>query len=368
MNWTLTKDRSWQALEGKFSWIADMANVPQDPRHHAEGDVATHTKMVLESLLNLRSYDALTAEWKEVMWVAAVLHDVEKRSTTVLESDGSITSRGHAKKGEFTARKLLFEMGAPFKMREIISSLVRLHGLPLWVMEKRDPQKAAISASLRVDTQKLSMLAQADVLGRKCLDQAELLDRIEFFDAYCGEQGCWAQPRNFGNGISRFEYFRKENSSPDYVPFDDYVNEVVMLCGLPGMGKDHYITKHYPGLAVVSLDDIRRANKIKPDDIAANGWVVQQAKELAKGFLRKREPFVWNATNVTMQMRSLWIDLFTTYKARIKLVYIEAPYNQWQSQNRERAYPVPDVVLNRLLQKLEVPLAYEAHEVIWSVS
>jgi predicted kinase len=314
------------------------------------------------------AYKLLSSEWKETIWTAALLHDVEKRSTTVIESDGSITSRGHAKKGEYTVRNLLFELGAPFELRERVAALVRLHGLPLWIMEKNDSQKAAIESSLRIDARKLSILANADVLGRICNDQAALLEKIQFFDAYCAEQNCWDHARQFENGLARFEYFRRENSSPNYVPFDDYTNDVVMLCGLPGMGKDYYIQKQYLGLAVISLDDIRRANRIKADDVAANGWVVQQAKEQAKVFLRRRQPFVWNATNITRQMRTLWIDLFSSYKARVKLIYVEVPRDQWLLQNREREHPVPDKVLRRLLQKLDVPLAYEAQDVLWVAS
>lgn len=365
MNWIFTKDRSWESLKNNFSWIADMEGVVQDPRHHAEGDVAMHTQMVLQCLQDLNDYKKLPDDLKEILWVSALLHDVEKRSTTVSEENGSITSRGHAKKGEYTTREILFRMGTPFNMREQITALVRLHGLPLWAMEKRNPQKAVIASSLRVASPMLSVLAKADVLGRICTDQHELLERIDFFDALCAEQQCWLQPRQFENGLARFEYFRKDDGSPDYVPFDDYKNNVILLSGLPGMGKDHFIKKNYPDLAVVSLDEIRRANKIKPDDPTGNGWVIQQAKEHVRVLLRRQEPFVFNATNITMQMRSIWIDIFTTYKAKVNLVYLEVSYQQWLQQNREREYPVPDRVVERMLAKLEIPLLFEAQEVSW---
>ena len=122
------------------------------------------------------------------------------------------------------------------------------------------------------------------------------------------------------------------------------------------MGKDTFMKKKYPHLPVVSLDDIRRKHKLKPDDSSATGWAVQEAKEQAKVFLRKGQPFVWNATNITKQMRSQWIDLFSTYKARVKLIYMEASYKEWIRQNNNREDPVPPKVLKRLLSKLEVPL------------
>jgi predicted kinase len=368
MKWSITNGKTWQHLEQTYSWVADMRGVVQDPIHHTEGDVAIHTAMVLNELQSLPEFVQLDEQQQEVIWAAALLHDVEKRSTTVIEEDGRITSRGHAKKGEFTTRQILYrEIPTPFGIREHVAALVRYHGLPLWIMEKDDPIKALLEASLRVDMSLLYLLAKSDVLGRHCNDKQDLLDRVEFFKAFCEEQGCWNSPRGFASGLARFIYFRKENSSPDYVPFDDLKGEVIMLSGLPGMGKDTFLKKNYADLFVISLDDIRRKYNVKANDTYATGRVVQEAKEQAKAFLRKGTPFVWNATNITRQMRSQWIDLFTSYKARVKLVYIEVPYNEWLRQNREREFPVPEHVLFRLLDKLEIPLLHEAHEVQYVV-
>jgi len=369
MSWTLTIDKDFTKLEQQFPWVADMRGIIQDARHHAEGDVATHTRMVLEALAGLPDYARLEAQVGELLWAAALLHDVEKRSTTMVEVDGSVTSRGHARKGEATARQILYrDVATPFALREQIAALVRYHGLPLWIAEKQDSCKALLEASLRVDMRLLSMLARADVLGRYCSDQRELLDRIDFFDAYCDEQGCWDNPYPFPSGEARYHYFQKADAMPDYEPFNDRKGHVIMLSGLPGMGKDRYLKKHYEHWPVVSLDDIRREHKLKPDDVSATGWVVQQAREQAKVYLRKGQPFVWNATNITRQMRSQWIDIFNIYKARVTVVYIEVPYADWLKQNNNREYVVPNTVLMRMLQKLEVPLLHEAHEVQYAVT
>jgi predicted kinase len=366
MEWKLSINKEWSHLEHAFDWVADMRHVPQDPIHHAEGNVAIHTRQVLEALTSLDGYRQLPAQKQEVLWAAALLHDVEKRSTTVQDADGRISSHGHARKGEFTARRVLFEqVPAPFAIREEVAALVRYHGLPLWVMDKRSPAKAVIEASLRVDLRLVSLLARADALGRTCADQNDLLERIAFFEALCEEQQCWGTPRHFPSDLARFTYFQREDGYPDYEPFDDLKGTVVMVSGLPGMGKDTYLRKHHAGLPVVSLDAIRREHQLAPSDTAATGWVVQAAKEQARTFLRKGESFAWNATNITRQMRAQWIDLFTTYKARVKLVYVEVPYEDWLQQNNVRDYPVANVVLSRLLDKLEVPGVEEAHEVIF---
>ena len=102
-HYTPDKLPDWQALEHRFSWFADMKNVPQDPEWHAEGDVFIHTKMVCEALLQLPEFQALGEQEQHILFAAAMLHDVEKRSTTKRESQGGkerIVSPHHAKKGD----------------------------------------------------------------------------------------------------------------------------------------------------------------------------------------------------------------------------------------------------------------------------
>ncbi|RYZ51381.1 MAG: HD domain-containing protein [Sphingobacteriales bacterium] len=364
MKWI--KDKNWDALLRQYSWVADMEDVPQSPIHHAEGDVATHTRMVLDAMEQLSEYKALPEEDRELLWMAALMHDIEKRSTTFTDEHGDIVSPGHAKKGALTARQLLFTgFNLPFETREQIVNLVRYHGLPIWLMHKPDPQKALLEASLVVNTQWLYILAKADMLGRICGDLDDMLERIAFFEAYCSEQGCWGTPYPFANRLARFHYFQTDGNAPAYVPFDDTSCEVVVMSGLPGMGKDHYLATHAKGLPVISLDEIRRKHKLKPTDKSASGWVAQQAKEEARVFLRAGQSFAWNATNITRNMRSQLIALFAGYRARVRLVYVEQPYNTWLSQNAQREDAVPAPVLTRMLHKLEIPTPAEAHEVLY---
>lgn len=362
----LIKNKDWQHLTATYSWVNDMRGVPQDSRHHAEGDVAVHTQMVLAALVDMPAYKELNNEAQEILWMATLLHDVEKRSTTFTEADGSIVSPGHAKKGAHTARYILFtSFNVPFHIRESIVALVRYHGLPLWVFHKPDPLKALLAASLSLNTEWLCILARADVSGRICNDQQELLERIAFFEAYCMEQNCYGKPREFKSDKTRFHYFSMEDALPVYEPFDQPICEVTLMSGLPGMGKDNHLKKHCKDLPVISLDEIRRSHKLKPEDKSANGWTAQQAKEQARVYLRAKLDFVWNATNITKQMRSQLISLFTDYGARVKIVYVEQPYKTWLKQNLGRDYVVPITVMHKLLSKLEVPTIDEAHEVVY---
>jgi putative nucleotidyltransferase with HDIG domain len=366
--WTLTTNKDWDSLLHQFSWVRDMEAVPQDPVHHAEGNVAIHTRMVIEALQQLEGYKNLAAQEQEVLWAAALLHDIEKRSTTVHEPDGSITSKGHSKKGAVTARQILYtEMPTPFAIREQIVQLVRFHGTPIWAIERRDPARTVIETALVVNTQLLSLLARADALGRICDDQQDLLYRVDLFEALCQEHDCWGKPKAFKTPNAQFHYFNKQASPPDFVPYDDFGATVIMLCGLPGSGKDMYVRQHYKDWPVINLDEIRRAHKISPTDKSGNGTVVQLAKEQARENLRKKRSFVWNATNITRQMRSQLIDLFITYKAYVKIVYVEVPYQKLHVQNKAREAVVPKNAVDKLVATLEVPAPWEAHEVSYYI-
>jgi predicted kinase len=135
------------------------------------------------------------------------------------------------------------------------------------------------------------------------------------------------------------------------------------MAGLPGAGKDTWIHEHVADLPMVSLDEIRRELRISP---AGNqGRVVATAHARARDYLRRRESFVWNATNVTRALRSQLIDFFIGYHARVRIVYVEAPFATVLLRNRHRRYPVPQPVIEKLVGKLELPDPSEAHEVVW---
>lgn len=360
------KALDWRDLTQAYSWIADMQGVPQDAIWHAEGDVYIHTQMVVDSLIQLPEFESLSDQDKHILVAAALLHDVEKRSTTVEEEiDGTrrLVSPRHAKKGEFTARGILYkEMDTPFAIREQVCKLVRLHGLPIWAITKAQPNQAVIYASTVVNTRHLALLAKADVLGRICHDKAELLFKIDLFKELCKANDCFGKVKEFKSNYGRFLYFNKKEISIDYEPYDDLICTVTVMCALPGSGKDTYIRRNL-ALPELSLDNIRRAYKISPKDKKKNGQVIQLAKEKAKAFLRAKTSFVFNATNITSEMRGRWINLFTAYKARVKIIYVEVPYQTLKRQNANRVHKVPSSVLDKMIAKLEIPTLKEAHDI-----
>jgi len=360
----------WEAIEKNCDWFRDMKAIPQDAIWHAEGDVQIHTKMVCEALIKLPEFIALDEESKHILVTSALMHDIEKRSTTAEEErDGRlcIVAPRHAKRGEYTARVLLYTVYyCPFPTKEMICKLVRWHGKPLYNLTDDNVEKSVVTIAEQIPMHWLAMLSKADILGRTCFDEAEQLEKIEMFKMYCEDLGCLYSRRGFETDLGRYTYLSK-GGYLDYVPFDETKFEVIMMSAIPGSGKDTYVTKYLDGYGVVSLDAIRTELKVKPTDKSGNGRVIQLGKERAKEFMRKKQNFVWNATNITAQLRGQLIDLFTSYGGRVKVVYVEVTYKTLISQNNNREAKVPVDVIHKMITKLEPPQREEAHEIIYYV-
>ncbi|MCP9495999.1 MAG: AAA family ATPase [Pyrinomonadaceae bacterium MAG19_C2-C3] len=354
----------WQSLLSEHAFLRRMAECPQDPVHHGEGDVETHTRMVCQELTSDPRWRELGSREREILFAAALLHDVAKPFVTRREG-GRITSRGHARRGSIRARTLLWEMGVEFGIREQIAALVRYHMTPFHLLERADSLRTLYRVSQAARCGLLGVLAEADARGRIAPDRAQLIESVALFVEYAREQQCLMHPRAFASDHSRFLYFRKEDRDPDYLAYDDTVCEVVLMSGLPGAGKDYWIGENLPDWEVVSLDAMRREMNINPKE--RQGRVVSAARERSRVFLRRKQSFVWNATNISHQVREQCINLFAAYNARVRIVYLDVPETRLFEQNSARAEEVPAAVIRGLLDRWEVPDRTEAHRVDWVV-
>lgn len=362
-NWSI----DWDSIQTNFDWFANLKGCQQDPIYHAEGDVLTHTKLVCEALISSPNWRQLAPQERSIVFAAALLHDVAKPAFTKIEEDGRISSKGHGRQGARMARQILsqFEPPVQFEIRETIRAIVQLGSLPMWLLDKPNPQQSVIKASQVVRCDFLALLAEADVRGRLCSDRQELLDKIELFREFCQENNCFNSPRQFPSAHSRFIYFRKDSGNPDYEAFDDTRCEVVLMSGLPGSGKDYWIKENLPDRPVISLDALRKEMNVPPDETPGN--VIVEAKNRAREYMNSGRSFVWNATNTTKQMRQQLIDFFASYRSRIRIVYLEVPMDEILKRNRSRAAAVPETVIQRLADRLDIPDLTEAHQVEWIV-
>lgn len=337
---------------------------PQDPRYHAEGDVWTHTRMVLEALVAQPYYSQADETERQVLFFAALLHDVAKyRTTQVDPATGAIRQPGHSRKGALEARLLLWQAGVPFEQREAICRLIAAHQVPLHAMEdsrsNRGPEYLVRSLSWQVKLSTLAALAEADMHGRICGDVRRVFDNIELFRELAKEEGCLTEPRVFADDHTRISYFRGASVHPDYALYQGPGSQVILMSGLPASGKNTWVETHYAGMPVVSFDDAREELGLKAGPTA--GAAAHLVVERAKALLRAHKPFVWNATNINPQLRKKALDLLYDYNAQVTIVYLEASEREIKTRNHKRDTTLTNAGIEKMLLRWEVPLPTEAH-------
>lgn len=152
--------------------LAVLVGVPQDPEWHPEGDVFTHTLLVVDEAASLRRGDA-SRDLK--LMLGALCHDLGKPETTSRDDDGRVRSRGHERLGAARARGFLERLRASGAVVAAVEALVRDHLAPT-NFEKGGARDAAYRRLARrleecgADLELLLDVATADHLGRTTAD------------------------------------------------------------------------------------------------------------------------------------------------------------------------------------------------------
>lgn len=364
LDWIRESGFSLNRLSERYSELDILKGVKQNPEYHGEGDVYAHTEMVCEQVCRLTQWGQLTTKEQELLFLAAAFHDVGKPACTKFE-DGRWTSPKHAIVGEKVFRAMAYRgaerFGMNFARRELAAKLIRFHGLPVWFWKKERMEYDLIRAAEVVPLWFLSLLAKADAGGRISRKPGELEEYGELFAQYGKELGIWEKAYPFANAYTRYQYFHRERLQPEAQLYDDTQFDVWMMAGLPLAGKDTWIEKNGAGRAVISLDSIRAELGISPRD--GSGKVVSLAMDRARQFLRRKEPFIWNATNIIQDTRQRLCGLFAGYGARVHILYLETPYKALLERNQVRKRQIPADVLERMIDKLELPEPWEGYKV-----
>lgn len=354
-----------EPLWARSEWLQQLDGCPQDPIYHAEGDVGVHTRAVVGELCADPAWRALEAPERLELYAAALVHDLGKPRVTRPLEGGRYSARGHARVGARVVRQLLWRAGVAFPLRERICSLVDHHLVPFHVHEQEDSERTLRRIGLGVELSRLAILARADALGRSSTLQSEFLASLELFGELAGDlasRGVAPYP----DGWSRFRYFHDPSRSPGAEAYDDSRCQAVVLSGMPGVGKTTWARRELPELPRVCLDELRVELGISPTE--NQGPVVAEARARAREHLRAERSFVWDATNLSRDIRRQVIELCDAYRARVRLVYLEVSPEVAARQNREREASVPPAAVERMLRRWEVPQLWEAAEVEYRVT
>lgn len=154
--------RSMNQLSDWFPEVQALIGVEQEARYHPEGDVYTHTMLVLDQAAQLRE----RAVYPLGFMMSALCHDLGKPKATAV-IDGRIRAFQHENLGVPIAQRFISRLSSETRLSKYVSSMVALHMRPNSLYHMQSGEHAYMKLlDLSVEPGDLLLLARADHCGR----------------------------------------------------------------------------------------------------------------------------------------------------------------------------------------------------------
>jgi putative nucleotidyltransferase with HDIG domain len=378
------RDRpSWRELDA-------LACTPQDPGWHAEGDVLTHTDMVLAACE--QSERALEREEERALVrLACLLHDIAKPYTTRWDPEvGRVIARGHERMGGVHVRQALHGSGLSGAARRTLAELVATHHLVKRSVQRADEEGAVAALerlAARVDTRLLWALEDADMRGRVCEDQASQLEVVALFRMLCEERGLfgvpptpwlddddvrqirWASDEARRYALAEVHRRRLVGAVSDAWHARGLAHElargeppqVIITVGVSGSGKTTALRELGRDWVLISPDEWRQERYGDASEQGDPAVVHRACRERLKEVLRAKGRAAYDGTNVVADHRASLLELCHAYGAHVTLWVFDVSPTVAMARNRARDRRVPDAVIARQCVRFEWPGPEEAH-------
>ncbi len=132
------------SLKEIFKEIYQLQNIPQDPKHHPEGDVFEHTMQAMDTASKIADRENLSQEDRKILILSSILHDIGKLDTTSVKlkngeiipineyrkeyyGPGKIISYGHDLSSIKKANIILDRLNLSNEEKDKILTLILLH-------------------------------------------------------------------------------------------------------------------------------------------------------------------------------------------------------------------------------------------------
>lgn len=154
--------RSMNQLGGWFPEVLALAGVEQEAKYHPEGDVYTHTMLVLDQAAALREQ----AAYPLGLMFSALCHDFGKPQATQV-IDGRIRAFDHENLGVPLAQTFISRLSSEVRLKKYVSSMVKLHMRPNALVHMKSGRHAYMKLlDESIEPADLLLLAKADHCGR----------------------------------------------------------------------------------------------------------------------------------------------------------------------------------------------------------
>lgn len=357
----------WEEIE-KLPEFSVLKGCNQSPRWHSEGNAYIHTQNVVnEAIKYVESTFKEVNEIAVILVLSALFHDIGKGVTT-FEKNGTWHSYGHEIEGEKITRKLLWDEG--YRIRENICALVRWHMEPMnWfkmnngILEKIVEFDNLFHKLGPVDFRK-DFICISDLLRIKCWDLNGSIQEDEQNknkDLYNLQRLIdLADNMNLNKARSLYNFAVNKHFKID----DRKPLILITFIGLPGAGKDTYISKLYPdydtyNVAVLSRDKIRAELGFCKEGEKIVG-TSEQEKEVNNVFnerlldaAKKGKTIIINNLNLKAKYREETMNKLSNYNVKSIYFYVEA-YGLDKNKERRKGQ-ISDDAFNNMIMNFDWP-------------
>ncbi len=390
-------DVARDALSDVLPLLLDLQDTPQDPIWHAEGDVATHTRMVCEELEEAIARDThacKTPYLRRISRLGALLHDIAKPLVTredITPERMRIIAPRHAERGASYIIYRLLDAGCPHQLALDVAALVALHHDPKFLLIKSRGIGAYRKLARHAHIEALYDLEMADMRGRRCEDRQDQIELIELFRVACEEHGVWDPEQaeawqhdfcsHIHDGLDALSPARRQRGVVEglwayergeiFTPHEAISKELArgerfctltMMYGPSGSGKSHQARQLAQQCdVVIALDAIREELTGNAADQSKNKEAVALARDRLRDALRSQQDILWDATNLIRDFRGPVLQLAHDYQAATHIIAMHTSPKICFERNATRQRSIPARVLAHQFDALRWPDVDEAH-------
>jgi D-glycero-D-manno-heptose 1,7-bisphosphate phosphatase len=143
-------------------------------------------------------------------------------------------------------------------------------------------------------------------------------------------------------------------------------SELVVMCGIPGIGKSYVAENFFPYHQRVNLDSIHEM--LSPGGFDKKNLRLARTIEetIINDCLVREIPLIVDNTNITKENRKKYIDFAGKFNVDIKAVYFEPDQKLAIEQNSKRERKVPLVAIYRMVKDFEMPSISEGFSQVYS--
>lgn len=376
----------WKKIE-KIPEFATLKKCEQNPRWHREGNAFVHTKKVCEAMEKRLKFFRYTykkrPEETKLLMTAALFHDIGKGVTTTFKK-GNWHAYGHEIEGEKITRRLLWDEG--YEFREAVCQLVRWHMEPLRIFEGKEQLEKIAKLSKCVNIRNVCMLKHCDIDGSYQDDEVSKeadYVKLEDLSNIASHMGCLAMP-------TKIPFEREYN----YKHVGDTRKEIklYMMIGLPGAGKDTWITEQLwkaeedeiltdslgnpiipttpENSVMLSRDDLRAELGFckKGEKIVGSKYqedkVTKEFNDRMKKAADEGKDIIIDGINLKKEYRVRAVEMLSNYRVKVYYVYVEA--SALKVNIDRRAGQIGADVFKGMLERFEWP-TYEEYDNLYII-